>query len=196
MTRVVRHLRRNIVAWVALFFALTGTGLAASRYVITSTSQIKPSVVRELRAPASTAAKAAKAAHAVVAKVRLVAPVTFSQTRSEVPVTGGTWTQKAGEDELIVGSATFTTPATGVEECYGEVEVHRDGGGVGEASASAGEGTKTYQLLNGHNTPMVDSLAEPQHATSHTITVFARDINCESEHVELDSLTVDVLGFH
>jgi hypothetical protein len=37
-------IRRNLIAWVALFFSLTGTGLAASRYVITSTSQIKPSV--------------------------------------------------------------------------------------------------------------------------------------------------------
>jgi hypothetical protein len=29
---------------LALFFSLAGTGIAASRYVITSTSQIKPSV--------------------------------------------------------------------------------------------------------------------------------------------------------
>ncbi len=37
------------VAWLALFFSLAGTGLAASRYIITSTSQIKPSVRRALR---------------------------------------------------------------------------------------------------------------------------------------------------
>jgi hypothetical protein len=39
----------NAVAWLALFFSLAGTGLAASRYIITSTSQIKPSVRRALR---------------------------------------------------------------------------------------------------------------------------------------------------
>jgi len=33
-----------IIACSALFFSLTATGIAASRYVITSTSQIKPSV--------------------------------------------------------------------------------------------------------------------------------------------------------
>lgn len=40
--------RRNIVAWLALFVALTGTSMAASHYLITSTKQIKPSVLRRL----------------------------------------------------------------------------------------------------------------------------------------------------
>jgi hypothetical protein len=47
----MRVLKSPAIAWVALFFSLTGTGLAASRYVITSTSQIKPSVRRALRGP-------------------------------------------------------------------------------------------------------------------------------------------------
>jgi hypothetical protein len=38
----------TIIACTALFFSLAGTGLAASRYIITSTSQIKPSVRRAL----------------------------------------------------------------------------------------------------------------------------------------------------
>jgi hypothetical protein len=45
----VRFLRRNAIALTALVFAMTGTGIAASRYIITSTSQIKPSVIHELR---------------------------------------------------------------------------------------------------------------------------------------------------
>jgi hypothetical protein len=40
-----------VVALIALFVALGGTGIAARHYLITSTSQIKPSVLRQLRRP-------------------------------------------------------------------------------------------------------------------------------------------------
>ncbi len=46
---LVTAVRRNVVAWLALFVALGGTGIAASQYVITSTAQIKPSALRQLR---------------------------------------------------------------------------------------------------------------------------------------------------
>jgi hypothetical protein len=45
----LRFIKSNAVALIALVFAMTGTGIAATHYVITSTSQIRPSVLRQLR---------------------------------------------------------------------------------------------------------------------------------------------------
>jgi hypothetical protein len=39
----------NVVATLALFFALSGGAIAASHYLITSTKQIKPSVLKKLK---------------------------------------------------------------------------------------------------------------------------------------------------
>jgi hypothetical protein len=47
--------RRNLIAWLALFVALGGTSLAAKHYLINSTSQIKPSVLRALKGKAGPA---------------------------------------------------------------------------------------------------------------------------------------------
>jgi len=49
ISRIVTSIRHNIVAWIALFVALSGTSMAASHfYILTNTNQIKPSVLRKL----------------------------------------------------------------------------------------------------------------------------------------------------
>jgi hypothetical protein len=48
--RMLTAVRHNLVAWLALFVALGGTSMAATHYIITSTHQIKPSVLKQLRA--------------------------------------------------------------------------------------------------------------------------------------------------
>ena len=53
--RILRAIRGNLVAWLALFVALGGTSFAASHYVINSTRQINPKVLRKLEGRASGA---------------------------------------------------------------------------------------------------------------------------------------------
>ena len=49
---VSRPSSATIIACIALFFALGGTAIAAKHYLITSTSQIKPSVLKKLKGQA------------------------------------------------------------------------------------------------------------------------------------------------
>jgi hypothetical protein len=42
-------IRKNAIALTALVFAMTGTGMAASHYMISSTRQISPKVLKQLR---------------------------------------------------------------------------------------------------------------------------------------------------
>jgi len=137
MGRVRRHLSyANVVATMALVFAMSGGALAASHYLITKTSQIKPSVLKKLKGntghtgPTGTTGaqgpvgkegqpgSPGASGTTVVYRVRSVAALqtaTGSEAKDETAVLNdplnGTWTQAADEVDQIIGQVTFTAPA-------------------------------------------------------------------------------------
>jgi hypothetical protein len=206
--RLVLSVRRNLVAWLALFFALAGTGIAAGRYIITSTSQIKPSVLRELRDGQAVSAAVPKGPKAVIDRIRLTTPTSTVTRPAEaaLPISGGTWTQAVGQVNGIFGRVTFAPPQTHCEEDVGAratVTVRLDGLDVASASVPL---VRPYGPLI--TSPLLWTLAfpfyneggaswllDPTAATSHTLEARATDVCQDGSHFTIKALEIDVLGF-
>jgi hypothetical protein len=217
MRRLVDHVRSNLIAWVALFFAVTGTGVAASRYVITSTSQIRPSVLRSLRTPVVVAASTPKGPKAIIARIRIANPVVSTSGNGElvaIPLVDGTWTQAADQANIVFGQATVTAPASA--ECNGEGErgellleaiideEHPDAtesdenlsGGVSfRASGSTSRtATEIFEWEPGGKGGTATWLADSTSAAPHKIELRDADGCHNGGHFTIDSVTLDVIG--
>jgi hypothetical protein len=184
-----------IVALIALVVALSGTAVAASRYLITSTTQIKPSVRRDLRAEASaTAVKAAKrGAHSIVLRVHSVAPVALTEEEHPVPLSSPlSWTQGAEEVDEVVGVASVTL-ANSCPNSTVEIEASIDGEGHGNLPLfSGGPGTFAVQLQWPERHVPLFVLNEPGKLVTHALQVITRGTTCPG--ATLDSVSFDVIG--
>jgi hypothetical protein len=203
---MLRFLRRNAIALTALLLATTGTGIAASRYIITSSSQIKPSVRGELLDQATAAAVAKKGSHAVVARARFSgeAPSVTMPGEGTVPLSGANWTQAGDEvDQILAGGVRLTAPGSGecphaVGSAQGFISILLDGRGIAGTGIQTTEASRTvtvslsFQGFNGN----LNSLYEPGSATNHTLEARASD-TCEggTAHFVIRSISLDVLGF-
>jgi hypothetical protein len=206
----------GIIAVLALFAAIGSTAVAAGRYVITSTNQIEPSVLKQLRqeVDAQMAKAATKGAKAVVARVHSVGAIEASPAPLSAPdpLTGATWTQGPDElNEFVAGYVTLTRPS--VVECPYDavgITVTVDLDGLRTLTASTGiggvsEGTSSLALRwePTEAFPPFESerwLPEPTKATSHIVTAQAEDYCTDSQAeqpttpVTIDSVSIDVIG--
>jgi hypothetical protein len=98
----------TVIAAVALFFALGGSAIAARHYLITSTSQIKPSVLKELRG--ATGAAGAEGAAGPAGPAGVTGP-----QGPAGPTNLSSLTIVAGESKTVpkesVGTSVATCPA-------------------------------------------------------------------------------------
>jgi len=208
-----------VVAFLALLIALGGTALAAKQYIITSTAQIKPSILRELERTHQRAHIAStEPAHLIVAHANAVGAVLAGPEATPVkdPLAGSTWTQGANELNQITGQATITAgPHCGGTEDAVTVEARVSGwagntyqeGRRHEAvlnTDSIGDGpsgpfnpgeTRTFGLTPPQGLNVGSwQLFQPGVSTSHSLTVWVFDRGCTEGHFTIDSVSLDVLG--
>jgi hypothetical protein len=166
----------GVIASLALFFALGGSAVAANHYLVTSTRQIKPSVLNTLhgnvgaKGPAGAAgARGANgqpgpaggagaqgpqgpqgaAGATVAARIRSVAPVVTKEGNPDFaddPL-NGSWTQHADELNQLTGQVTIAFPSEAA--CEGSevlVKVLLEGNLVGGLAGHLGPQAKTETL--------------------------------------------------
>src|SRR5690348_16216247 len=131
-SRLRRHVSyANIIATLALVFAMSGGALAAKHYLVNSTKQISPSVLKKLKGKTGSkgatgpgGAQGAQGAQgkegapgkegtSIVTRIRGAGPVetsTYYTSPQSYPLTNATWSQGASEAQWIVASVTFTAP--------------------------------------------------------------------------------------
>lgn len=191
----MRFIRSNAIALTALVLATTGTGIAASRYIITSTSQIKPRVLREISRRRST----------TIVRARNVRPVQSISTSTgegvRVPLRHAIWTQRADEVDEFVGEVKVALPSAaqcsppprkgaipGTGVVYVNVLDSNAEGDAAQASFQPGEtpGPARQRIE-------LPSLYEPRELTPRKLEARAFD-NCAGAHATITSVSIDVIG--
>jgi Collagen triple helix repeat (20 copies) len=248
--RILKHLRSNVVAYIALFVALGGSSYAAVRLApnsvtsraiakgavtnakiaknaVTSTSIrngtlgssdfARGALLQGLKGDAGAAGArgdrglagipglkgetgaqgpTGPAGHDGSASIGLAARTGGATTapkgaQTSIPLSGATWTQSAGELDLVTGSVTMTVPPSCTGSFGNSFVISVDGAPLTFAvapTAPAG-GTVTVPLN-------VGTLSEPAGDTAHTMTAsLANTCTGSNESYSVQGAKLDVVKF-
>jgi hypothetical protein len=108
---------------------------------------------------------------------------------TSVPVSGGTWTQAAGELDFVAGSVTLHTPASCTGSFGNSLVISVDGTPLTFAAAPTVPASTTLTI------PLVvGTLAEPNGGTSHTLTAsLANSCTKSGEDYSINGVSVDAV---
>jgi hypothetical protein len=130
---------------------------------------------------------------AIIARARGTGSVTAPQgATTSVPVDGGTWTQDAGDVDLVTGSVTIKTPSGCTGSFGNALMLQVDGAPATFAVAPTAPPSGTVSM------PIaVMAVMEPSSSTSHTLTAsLANSCTKAGEDYGISDLKVDVVKFH
>jgi hypothetical protein len=124
----------NVVATLALVFAMTGGAYAAGRYLITSTKQLSPKVLKQLHGQAGAAGK--EGAAGVPGKEGATGKEGANGSNGEKGATGATGLQGNAGKSVVLGKIN-----TGIATCkeQGGVNVEVEGNAASKQSVCNGE---------------------------------------------------------
>lgn len=202
--RITTHLLRSIIGYLGVFLALgimlAGTSYAADRR---PPAPGRSEVPREPADPPDQPGPiadqpgpiAGDGASTIGARARSTSPVEARHGAStDVPLAGGSWTQPAGELELVAGTMVVKTPANCTGGFGNVLTLSVDGQTTTFAAAASGLGSGATTITMPF---AIGTLAEPDQDTPRTLTAkFANSCTRAGEDFTVRAVQVDVLKFH
>ena len=141
-------------------------------------------------------AQAAGTAADILARARQASAVVAAHNAStDVPLSGASWTQGAGELELVAGTVVIHKPAACTGTFMNELTLYVDGRPVTFASGPvlAAPTTPSDEITQF----LVGTIGEPGQDTDHTMTAkFVNACTRDGEDYSVQHASVDILGFH
>jgi hypothetical protein len=137
-------------------------------------------------------AAGANGSAAIIARARGTSTVSAPHGAStSVPVSGGTWTQAAGEVDMLMGSATITVPSSCTGSFGNSLTLNVDGTPATFAVAPTAPAGSTITVPI-----VVTSVMEPASSANHTVTA-ALGNSCTKggEDYTVSNVKVDVVKF-